>query len=142
MVKLSRREFLGLVGTASLFTLFGCNAETPKDEKKTMISAMALKKYELVSCENIDMLVKYRPEAKTFTATKLDVIGDSLEEVEIFHSDVIEPNDGLNNFYNEYGVINNTPAEQVFDDLYGAKNYYTIEEVSEVINHRNYQKTK
>lgn len=142
VLKVNRRQFLALAGTASLMTLFGCNGRTETNEKKTMISILALKSYELLTCQNDKMLVRYTQEAQTFTVIKLENIDDSLEETDIFQSTVIEPNDGLKDFYNQYQVINTVPADQAFSEVYGTKNYYTIEEVDEITDKKSYQKTK
>ena len=141
MYKVSRRDFLSLVGTASLFALIGCSNDTEK-ERHTMISYMALQKYELLTCEKGVMLVRYFPQARAFNVINLDNIDDSLEEILIFHSDIKEYDINMEEFFEEYSVVNNEPAIQVFSDLYGLKDYYTIDEVTEVIDQKVDSKVK
>ncbi len=141
MLKISRREFLGLVGTASLISLFGCHTSN-KSDKKNMISALALQNYEFLTCKNCNMVVKYRPEVAEFTAIKLEVIDGSFEETEIFKSDIDERNDRSAIFYEEFDVINTIPANQAFEELFGSKSYYTTDEFNELVNQKNYQKVK
>lgn len=141
MYKISRRDFLALAGTVSLFALFGCNNNTEK-KRHEMITYIALQKYELLTCENENMLVKYVPQAQFFDVIKLDNINNSIEEVNIFHKDLFDYEKNLTNFLKEYNVIYRDSAQQVFIDLYGTKDFYTIEEVTAVIKQKNIKKIK
>ena len=142
MLKVNRREFLGIIGTTCLVALMGCNKTNTEKESHSMISMLALQRYELLTCENNKMLVKYVPDGRTFTVVKLENINDSLEEIEIYKRNIAEPNDVMDKFFSENSVIDNMRADQAFIDYYGLKDYYTIDEVTEILNQKSYQKTK
>ncbi len=142
MLKVSRREFLGLMGGTCLFVLCGCGIEDTKKRSDSIISSIALQDYDLLICRNGKMLVKYEIGARTFTVNKLENVNNVLEETEIFQADIFDPNDGLEEFYNEYGVIDSIPAVQAFANMYGVKDYYIAAEVDGIIIQKNYQKVK
>lgn len=131
MYKLDRREFLGLVGSLSLFTFFGCDGN--KEEKNIRISHTDLTNYELLTCQKGYMIVKYEPEVMAFNVIKLDNINDSLEEFNIFHREFDDNEKCLDDFFIEYGVVDSTSALYAFEELYGKKSYYSIDEVTRVI---------
>ena len=141
MLKISRREFLGIVGTTALFTMFGCNNDTEK-KKHEMISRLALQSYDVVDSDEGVMIIRYEYGARVFTVDKLVNINGSLENVEIFYRSVISPEENFADFIDRYNITSMEPAENVFVSLYGLKDYYTIDEVDGVTNEKSYQKIK
>lgn len=147
MYKLGRREFLQLVGSVgfiSLFSLTGCNNETTEEEKKKMLSYIAMQKYEFLTCENDVMIVKYEPvEDNIFRVTKLDVTYEELNEKAIYDCDFTESNENKQQFYDEFNVLEAENACSVFEGYYGRQDYYTSESIDYVLRNKKMQnKTK
>ena len=149
---LDRREFLKVGAAASfvtLSTLAGCGDVKEKfHDQYTLISFIGLQKYDMLFCNDEVMMVRYEPIERAYlTVTKLEVLGDHIEEVEIYKEMINDYENVKGDFYSRFDVTKETSAYDEFKYYCGDKDYYTVEEINYVFdclqkeNCNNKQKT-
>ena len=137
MKQISRREFLELTGlfagTLSLGILPSC---TIKNEDAEKISLQELSKYHLITLEdnyNPVLLVKYNKQPNCLVISMLNTRQGILIEVEVARETAESKEEAIDNFHQNYHVISDDLALPYFDEHFGLKEDYTINEVNYVI---------
>jgi len=132
-----RRNFIKIIGGLSILAICNTNLLSCKKanekEKHTKISFFALEDYNIVTTEEYSMLVKYKPKERSFTVVKLSTDNESLNEEEIFRTEIKEYDVNKVIFYNEFGVIKEDMALPYFKKYLGLKDYYTIDEIKYIL---------
>lgn len=125
---IDRRNFLKILGVSTLAFSVGCT----KEEDKKGLSLAELNRFDIVMCgvneSSFVMMVRYNIKSSDeYEVIRLCVSENTFDEETVYVGN-------KNNFYKDYNVSSITPALLEFQEEFGYKEEYDIEEIKYIMN--------